>query len=307
MVVNVLMSTYNGEKYVADQISSIFNQRGADIVLTIRDDGSKDHTLDILKELQKKYPDKIVLWEGENIGYARSFQKLLRFAQKDADYYAFADQDDIWLADKVLSGVNCLEQMQSDLGLYASSLSVCDEKLNVLYVNRMDLKISSLKSDFVRHCLAGCTMIFTDGLRKAVIKAVDENEKIIPSHDFSLSAVAYAYGEVYVDPNSHILHRRRAGSVTHKANGMMSRLNTECKIIFAGKDKSVRIQLAKSVYSLMADGWRMTAENEEFIRNVIHCREDRKSRRKMISDKNFSCGIKVCDLESRLTIMIGNY
>lgn len=86
----VLMSTYNGERHLVEQIESILNQEGVDVRLMIRDDGSNDKTV----EIARKYTDDVVV--GDNIGFRYSFLELIKNAP-EAEYYALADQDDIWL------------------------------------------------------------------------------------------------------------------------------------------------------------------------------------------------------------------
>ena len=112
MTVTVAMSTYNGERYLREQIDSILNQKNVDIVLFVRDDGSKDATLDILGEYSAKY-DNVLFSAGNNLGIGKSFYEALRLAP-ESDYYAFSDQDDVWLQDKVASGVKALEMLEKD-------------------------------------------------------------------------------------------------------------------------------------------------------------------------------------------------
>ena len=95
MKIAVLMSTYNGQKYLDEQLMSIADQTFSKMMtLYIRDDGSTDNTLKIIEKWKKKID--IVFFQGENVGPARSFWKLLMNSEIQADYYAFCDQDDIW-------------------------------------------------------------------------------------------------------------------------------------------------------------------------------------------------------------------
>ena len=103
------MSTYNGEKYLREQIDSILNQDYPEISLLIRDDGSTDGTVDILKEYAQKYRD-IDYYVGENLGVQNSFFDLMKRADKRAYYYAFADQDDVWLPGKIKRAIELLER-----------------------------------------------------------------------------------------------------------------------------------------------------------------------------------------------------
>ena len=122
--VNILLSTYNGEKYLSEQLDSLMNQTYQNMVIYVRDDGSNDKTLDILYKYQKQDGRKqmIILKEDKpvNLGFMESFWILLRSCEH-ADYYAFCDQDDVWLPEKVERGVAALEKERNDVPLLYSS------------------------------------------------------------------------------------------------------------------------------------------------------------------------------------------
>ena len=105
--VTILMSTYNGEKYLEEQIDSLLNQTYKNISILIRDDGSKDNTVHIIKE-KKKSNDNITLIEGKNVGFIKSFLELINLAEK-SDYYAYCDQDDVWMEEKIQRAVEFFE------------------------------------------------------------------------------------------------------------------------------------------------------------------------------------------------------
>ena len=113
--VAVLMSTYNGERYLKEQIDSILDQEGVDTALYIRDDESADQTVQIIEEYRKKYPGKIHLLKGRNKGPGRSFMELVYKVPDDYDYYAYSDQDDIWLTDKLEEGIRFLNESGKEL------------------------------------------------------------------------------------------------------------------------------------------------------------------------------------------------
>ena len=104
----VLMCTYNGEKYLKEQIDSIQNQKGVSVFIYVRDDGSKDKTIDILEEYQQK--GGLKWFRCKNVGPAVGFMELLyQTARNDFDYFAFSDQDDIWLETKLLNATERIE------------------------------------------------------------------------------------------------------------------------------------------------------------------------------------------------------
>ena len=104
----VLMSTYNGEKYLQVQLDSILSQENVDLELLVRDDGSTDSTKTILERYQSE--GKLTWYSGKNKKPAYSFFDLLGKC-KDADYYAFADQDDFWHEDKLINAIKRLEKI----------------------------------------------------------------------------------------------------------------------------------------------------------------------------------------------------
>ena len=105
----VLISTYNGEEYLCHQIDTILNQTWENLELFVRDDGSKDSTLDILEEYSTKYSN-VTYVKGKNVGSNQSFLEMLKIAP-EADYYSLADQDDDWMPEKIARAV---EKIQSD-------------------------------------------------------------------------------------------------------------------------------------------------------------------------------------------------
>lgn len=127
--VAVLMSAYNGEKYLEEQIRSILAQKEVFVRLIVRDDGSSDRTPAILARCQQK---GLLEWRrGKNVGYTESFMRLCAQAPP-ADYYAFADQDDVWLPDKLQSMTAQLQPCAQTPALCVSEWQMTDEQLRPL-------------------------------------------------------------------------------------------------------------------------------------------------------------------------------
>ena len=103
----VVISTYNGEKHIERQLDSIFEQIGVDIQVLIRDDCSKDNTIEVVQKYVQDHPqNKIKIIKGRNVGFAKSFWLGLSICG-DADFYAFSDQDDVWKPNKL---IRCIDQ-----------------------------------------------------------------------------------------------------------------------------------------------------------------------------------------------------
>ncbi len=131
MNVAILLSTYNGEKYLEEQLDSLLLQSYQDFVVYIRDDGSSDRTVNIINQYVMKDNRFINVGNSENLGCAASFINLLRNAS--ADIYMFCDQDDYWLPNKLQRAVDyfsAIDPLQPTL--YHCDLSVVDEKLNII-------------------------------------------------------------------------------------------------------------------------------------------------------------------------------
>ena len=207
------MSTYNGEKFLKGQIDSILNQKDVQCDILIRDDGSKDATTDLIREAMKQYPQRLKLLEGDNEGYKRSFMNLVYKASSDYDYYAFADQDDIWLSNKVKMGIRSLTESSHTPSLYYAMMTEVDENLNKLS-NQQEFKPTpNYKEIIFQNFVQGSTIIFNKALLK-LVKSYKIKEEV--PHDIILPILAKYCGQIIGDRNSYILYRKHASAVTVK-------------------------------------------------------------------------------------------
>ena len=166
----VLLSTYNGEKYLREQIDSVLNQKEVDVTLCVRDDGSKDSTIEILKSYEQS--GKIKLEIGENVGYQRSFYLLLLNAP-EADYYSFCDQDDVWDDDKLIAAVKMLEaEDNSKPLLYYSALKVVNKDLKLKQISHKGYCIGKypFEEAFMLSFTYGCTSVINQSAREKFLK-----------------------------------------------------------------------------------------------------------------------------------------
>ena len=210
----ILLSSYNGEKYIQEQIVSLENQQNVSVTILIRDDGSKDSTVQVVKSLQQEYKN-IVLIEGENIGCAKSFSELLVYASKTFsayDYYAFCDQDDFWLSEKLKTAVSVLNSMSKEKQLlYCSNLYVVDKNLQnrkKKYKNGFVkiIPIASLAESYG----TGCTMVFNKAVVDFYVSHIPENLHL---HDLWIYHQCVFLGHVFYDDESYILYRQHGNNV----------------------------------------------------------------------------------------------
>ncbi len=212
----VLMSTYNGEKYLKEQIDSILNQIEVEIYLLIRDDGSKDKTVEILEEYNKL--ENVTVIRGENLGAKKSFLTLISMAPDYFDYYALSDQDDYWLEDKMISAISHIEgevKSLEDNFLYYSNTCLVDQNLSPL--NEIGFNVDrpySFGEILIRNCASGCTYVFGKKLKSLIQARQDLNMENIPMHDHWINMICLATGgKIIFEKKSHILYRQHGGNL----------------------------------------------------------------------------------------------
>lgn len=270
-MVDILMATYNGGKYIAEQIDSILNQNYNDWKLYIRDDGSKDNTVNIVKEYIEKYPNKIILIEDgrRNLGPKLNFGELLKISK--SEYCMFCDQDDVWMEDKVSLTLNKMIELEKQYGkdkpiLIHTDLKVVNERLDVLnesFWNFMSLdpKRKTINKLLMENTITGCTMMINRKLKEEV-KEIPENCEM---HDWWIGLIASSIGVIYTIEKSTILYRQ------HENNQIGARQNSLVKKI---TDTTIDIydEQAKLLYDLYSNNMneRDKAIVEDFIklRNV---------------------------------------
>ena len=237
--VAILMSTYNGEKYLDEQIHSILTQKGDfQIDLWVRDDCSTDSTRSILQKYQEER--KLQWYTGDNLGPARSFMDLIN-KYKGYDYYAFADQDDYWLPGKIQAAVNAIKDKKGKQ-LYFSNAELVDCDLKCLGRN---VYKKSPRLDFETLCCAGgilgCTTVFNAELAVAVQKK-ELPQKII-MHDFYMDELCLALGgSITGDLNVYMKYRQHGANVVGVSSGIVGTVKSRIKDITKRQNISIADQ-----------------------------------------------------------------
>ena len=204
------MSTYNGEKYLSEQIDSIMKQDYDGIItLLIRDDGSQDETLDIARNYPQNEKRIIKIIEGKNIGPQKSFLSLIKEAEK-ADYYFFADQDDIWYDDKIRRAVTELSII-SEPACYCTNYDLCND----VQENKRTKAIKEVPSFrplkiILYNQIPGCTMGFNYALMEELQKLNLDN---VMMHDSMVLSYCASIGKICFDEESGIVHRIHGNNV----------------------------------------------------------------------------------------------
>ena len=162
--IDILMATYNGEKYLREQIDSILNQTYSNFRLLISDDCSKDGTQKILKEYEEKDSRIIIFCQDKNLGYVKNFEFLL--TKVENEIYMLSDQDDFWLPDKIEKTYN--KMINSNADLVFTDLEVVNEKLETMFPSFNDYMkltrkikkyIDDYRLQYLYNCVTGCTLM----------------------------------------------------------------------------------------------------------------------------------------------------
>lgn len=252
----VLISTYNGEKYIKELIESVLKQEDVNVDILIRDDGSTDGTVNIINEYSKKF-NNIKFYIGENLGYAKSFWNLLE-KSSEYDFYAFCDQDDIWLKRKLIEAIKKLKSDEDKRAkLYTSNVIAINNKKEILDENIFIGKKINVYESFQKSILPGCTFVFNSKAKELLIKY----NGFMESHDWATYNIINVFGKIIYDENSYIYYR------IHNENTIgIEKWTSKYKnkiLRFFKKSKCVRSSFAKDFYE--------TYKNEipkEYIKDI---------------------------------------
>lgn len=210
----ILMGTYNGEAFLADQLLSIANQSYNNWRVILSDDGSTDDTLLIAREFQEKWGrERLEIRNGPQQGFCKNFLSLACDPTIKADYYAFSDQDDVWNNDKLSKALRYFtaEHNLETPRLYCGRVKLADKNLILLGLSPLFKMPTSFRNALMQSIAGGNTMVFNQSAKDLLEKAGLQN---VVSHDWWLyQIIKGAGGVVYYDPEPSLLYRQHYGSV----------------------------------------------------------------------------------------------
>lgn len=299
----VLMSTYNGEKYLEEQLDTILSQLNVVLDLMIRDDGSTDNTLDIIKSYQAIYSN-IYLIKGENVGCVQSYMLLLKEAVliNPYDFYAFADQDDYWLNTKLFVGVMKLKCVDVEKpSLYFTQTQLVDDKLVQMSTPKLNLQCSFAESLMV-YGVTGCTVIFNHLLLRLLTFT---NYSYISMHDTLSYQVCLAMGgEVVFDEQAYILYRQHSNNVLGGINTFRTRWKRRLSQ-FLSNNRNVRSKSAESIYQSLY--CYLPEENKKLLFQVFDYKHNFYKRISIVFNGKFKTTSILNSISFRLSVILGTY
>lgn len=218
-MVSIVMATYNGDKYLDEQIESIISSTYQDFKLYIYDDGSKDSTMEILESYKRQYPDKIYVSQNHtNLGVTQNFLHAIN--RTTADYVMLCDQDDVWKSDKIARTLKRIRQMEIQFGknlpmAVFTDAHVVDSNLNMLQESffrsgRLNPRLTDLSHLLMENKLIGCTVMINGALRKVLQgSCIPQHARF---HDGWLGLIASSLGKVSFIKEPTLFYRQ------HEAN-----------------------------------------------------------------------------------------
>jgi glycosyltransferase involved in cell wall biosynthesis len=232
--VAILMTTFNGGKYLDLQLTSIANQNHTNWELHISDDGSTDQTLNIIKKFQHQITNDVIVYKtGKNLGFVNNFFSLIAKDIK-ADYFAFADQDDVWCSEKLSRSLTYLKSQDLTYpALYCGRTQLIDQHGKFKGKSRLFKKRPDFRNALVQSIAGGNTMAMNKAA-KAIVQQTLPYSKDVASHDWWMYIVITAYGgHVHYDPMPSLLYRQHPQNLMGANVGVRAKLQ-RLKILTSG-------------------------------------------------------------------------
>jgi glycosyltransferase involved in cell wall biosynthesis len=264
-MVTVLLSTFNGNKFLQQQLNSLYEQTYPDIRILVRDDGSSDSTRSILDgEHSKGRID--VLEKHNNLGPALSFFELLKSAAlTETEYVAFCDQDDVWHPQKIAHAVLALAGVTGSCpAMYCSRAEIVDEYLEHIGYTEVPRKIG-FGNALVENVAVGCTMVLN---RKAIDLVCENLPSKLVIHDWWCYLVISCFGEIVFSNNSDIKYRQHGSNTIGIASNMIEQMNRKLRRFFGSAGGHLWIsEQALSMLNIFKDS--IPASKRQVLNNLV--------------------------------------
>jgi len=263
------MPTYNGERFLAEQLDSILGQRGDfELGITVRDDGSTDGTTDILRHYEREYGVKVI--RGERVGVNGAIMELVNQADDAADLYAFSDQDDVWYDFRLQEAVtahtghteHAIHTHKKPL-LWTCSEELTDENLKPFGLMPRPKYLGLFHNAIIQNKAPGHTQVFNRALRD-LLKGYPP-EKIFV-YDWVAYLLASAFGEVLYCPKSCGMYRQHGSNAIGYSANWWSHFRRRLKRLFTGALRGIAEQQA---YFLVRYGESLAAEHRTVLYSFI--------------------------------------
>jgi glycosyltransferase involved in cell wall biosynthesis len=279
MRVVVLMSTYQGERFVGEQLRSILDQLPPEGRIVVRDDGSTDATVQRIEEVGDP---RVIVILGPNVGYARSFLWLMEHAPRDAEMIMLCDQDDVWLGGKIERAWAALKDGGATPMLYCSRLEIVDAQLRSKGLSPEYKRQPCFANALAQNIMTGCTAAMNPAALRLGCIGADAAQ--IHFHDWWLYLVVAAFGRVVYDRHPTVRYRQHGANVI----GMGAGFGRYRAILHFLRDTNwVHIMFAQIEHFRVVHGARLDPGQRELLRRFFNPLDSRATARLLLSPRLF--------------------
>lgn len=283
--VAILLCTCNGETFLVEQLESLCAQSHKNWIVIASDDGSSDSTLDILYAYQEKWPPgKMMIRQGAQNGFCHNFLSLACDPNIKADYYAFCDQDDVWLPSKLSVAISNIRANQSAKipYIYCGRSKYVTDKLLPCGLSPLFVFPRTFRNALVQSIAGGNTMVFNQATKILLEQAGVMN---VASHDWWIyQLVTGAEGICYYDPVPQILYRQHANSLVGGSNSLNA-IFRRMRMLLEGRFRDWN---SLNIKALKKSNMLLTKNNNEILELFTSIRSSRIKKRFRLMDV---CGL----------------
>lgn len=259
--VAILMCTFNGQRFLSEQLASIAAQTHGNWEVAVSDDGSTDQTLEIIAAFSasQKKAGCVRVFNGPKRGFAANFLTLTCNEGIQADFYAWSDQDDIWQENKLETALNWLQTVPSGIpALYCGRTRGMNAQGNPMECSPLFSRPPAFANALVQSLAGGNTMVFNQAARDLMLSAGAHLD--IVSHDWwAYLLITGAGGQVAYDTQPFVLYRQHDGNLVGANSGVRARLSRLC-MMFKGRFANWNEQ---NIRCLTSARQLLTAENQQ--------------------------------------------
>lgn len=268
--VAILLCTHQGQRFLAQQLASFEYQTHTEWELWASDDRSEDGTVEILQAFKKKFPNtKVTIVEGPTDGFVSNFLSLACNRNIDSDYFAFADQDDIWKPDKLKRTLQWMQSIPaSESALYCSRTELIDCSGRHIGYSPLFKKSPSFRNALTQNIGGGNTMVFNSAARSLLMIAGEQVN--VASHDWwTYQVVSGAGGHVYYDQHPSLLYRQHDQNIIGMNTSWVARLK-RIRMLLKGR---FQVWNEQNISALLKLKNILTTENQITLESFIQCRK----------------------------------
>jgi glycosyltransferase involved in cell wall biosynthesis len=298
----VILSIYNGQKYLREQLTSIAKQTKKCDLLLVRNDGSTDNSAESVIEICTELDLPLQLISGPNIGAANSFLELISVSAKsDCSLFAFCDQDDVWLKTKLERAISKIPDSLEPV-LYCGRQYFTDAELNILATSKIPRKIG-FGNSLIENIAVGCTVVLNRPAIELIAKRIP---KICVMHDWWTYLLISSHGKVVFDESPQIYYRQHDSNTIGASIGVISSLKRRVKSQIRRRQRTITHTM--QIQSLLdTHGITMRTNDYTLAKVFVTSKKSWLKRFEIILSRRLWRQNLIDDIAWRILILLGKY